>query len=416
MSVDPVQRPKRPIKVAHVTTVDLSLRYLLLNQLQSLQNAGYEVVGISAPGPDTAVVEAAGVRHVAAPLTRNLTPWSDLAALGRLLRIMRRERFQIVHCHTAKAEFLGQVAARLAGVPVVVDTFRGIYYRPDMHPLWRRLFLLMARIAAGCADVVLSQSQDHLQMAVREGICPPEKIEFLGNGIDVARFDRSRLEPECLARKRAELGLPPEAPVVGFVGRLVAEKGILELLAAARAIRERLPETRFLFVGPIDRDKPDVLTPDVAREYGLNGAAVFAGMRQDMPEMYALMDVFVLPSHRESFPRSPMEAAAMGVPCVVTDVPGCREAIAEGRNGFLVPLGNVPALVGAILQILGSPQTARHMADEGRRVALERFDERLVFDRVKAEYARLLRQKGLALPQPSSFAAGARSRRASTQR
>jgi glycosyltransferase involved in cell wall biosynthesis len=362
------------VKVAHITTIDLSLRYLLLNQLLSLQQAGYQVVGISSPGPAVPTIEAAGIRHIPVPLTRKLTPRTDLVAFWRLYRAMRRERFVIVHAHTPKAEFLGQLAARLAGVPVVVDTFRGLYFRSDMHPFWRHLFVSMARIAARCADIILCQSQANLQMAIEEGICPPDKIEYLGNGIDVRRFDRSTLNPEALALKRRELALPDRAPVVGFVGRLVAEKGIPELLQAARIVRERVPAARFLFVGPMDHDKPDALTPEAAQGYGLGDACTFTGMRQDMPEFYALMDLFVLPSHRESFPRSPMEASAMGVPCIVTAVPGCRETVEHGRNGLLIPLGDVQAMAAAILELLTDRGKARRMGSEGRQLALERFD------------------------------------------
>ncbi len=386
------------VKVAHITTIDMSLRYLLLNQLQSLQQAGYQVYGISSPGPDVPAIEAAGIHHIAVPMTRNVTPLADFISLWRLYRIMRRERFTIVHTHTPKAEFLGQMAARMAGVPIVVDTFRDIYFRDNMHPLWRRLFILMAKIASRCADVVLSQSSENMQMAIREGICPPEKIKHLGNGIDVQRFDPDSLDPGVVEKKRCDLALSPDAPLVGFVGRLVEDKGILELLQAARIVLREMPSVRFLIIGPVDHDKPDALIPEVAEAYGVADACVFTGMRQDMPELYALMDVFVLPSHRECFPRSPMEASAMGVPCVLTGIRGCREVVEHGRNGVLVPLGDVQALAGAILDLLTGREKARCMSEEGRRMALERFDERLVFDKVKAEYVRLLGEKGLPGP------------------
>jgi glycosyltransferase involved in cell wall biosynthesis len=292
---------------------------------------------------------------------------------------------------------LGQLAARLAGVPIVVDTFRGIYFRRGMHPLWRRLFILMARLAAGCADVVLSQSREAGQMALDERICPVEKLKFLGNGIDVTKFDPHRIDPVRLAQLRDRLGLNGIGPVVGFVGRLVREKGILELLAAAATIRADLPHIRFLIAGPIDAEKPDALTPEITRRYGLEAHCIFTGLfpPERMPELYALMDLFVLPSHRESFPRSPMEAAAMAVPCIVTDIPGCRETVEPGRNGLLTPLGDAPGLAQAMQTLLTDLDRAHQMGREGRQIALKRFDERLVFDKILAEYAQLLQQKGL---------------------
>jgi glycosyltransferase involved in cell wall biosynthesis len=228
----------------------------------------------------------------------------------------------------------------------------------------------------------------------------------LGNGIDVRRFDRSRVDPRELAVKRAEFGLPKSAPVVGFVGRLVKEKGVVELLQAAREILKRAPAARFLFVGPFDVEKPDALKPGIAQAHGIAEHCVFSGLRHDMPALYALMDVFVLPSHREGFPRSVLEASSMAVPCVVTDVRGCREAVAHGKNGLLVPRGDVRALSEAILEILSDRDKARQMGARGRQIALERFDERLVFDKVRTEYARLLARKGLARPRfaPSSSA------------
>jgi len=386
------------MRIAHVTTVDLSLRYLLLNQLASIRDAGYEVVGISAPGPDVDVVEAEGIRHIAIPMTRQFTPCADVLSLWRLYRAIRRERFAIVHTHTPKPGLLGQVAARLAGVPIVINTLHGFYFHDHMHHAWRRFYILTEKIAARCSDVILSQNSEDIQTAIREGICHPEKIKYLGNGIDVRRFNPANLDPETLAQKRRELGLPADAPVVGFVGRLVAEKGVLELLAAARTVVERLPGVRFLFVGPVDREKSDAITPELAAEYGLSEVCVFVGRRQDMPEMYGLMDVFALPSHREGFPRSPMEASAMGVPCVLTDIRGCREAVTHEQNGLLVPLGDVPALADAITTLLTDRDKARQMGEAGRQMALERFDEREVFRKVQNEYARLLMEKGLERP------------------
>jgi len=388
--------------VAHVTTADVSLRYLLRNQLEAIRERGYEVNGISSPGPDVDAIEASGVRHLAVAMTRRITPISDAWSLFGLYRLMRGRRFTIVHTHTPKPGLLGQIAARLAGVPVVIHTLHGFYFHDGSRPLVRRFYVTLEKIAARCSDLILSQNVEDVATAIREGIAPASRIRLLGNGIDLERFDPSCVGPPRRRATRAMLGLSEDAPVVGFVGRLVAEKGVRELLRAGRIVLDRLPDARFLFIGGTDTDKADRLTAEVASSLGLQEACVFAGIRQDMPEMYAAMDVFVLPSHREGFPRAPMEASAMKVPCVVTDVRGCRQVVTEGRNGLVTPLGDIEALARAILSILTNPALARRMGEDGRRRALREFDERSVFSTVLAEYARLLEAKGLGARIPEA--------------
>jgi len=380
----------------------MSVRYLLLNQLRSLGEAGYDVTAISATGPNVSFVRDAGIRHVVVPMTRNFTPVADLVSLRRLYQVMRRERFTIVHTHTPKPGLLGQIAAKLARVPVVINTIHGFYFHDGMPAHWRRFYIVMERVAARCSDSILSQNSEDIETAIREKICFRTQIQYLGNGIDIERFDRTRIDPQRLADIRRELGLPPAAPVVGFVGRLVTEKGINEFLQAAEIILRERPDARFLLVGPIDHAKRDAVSADLAQRYGVADACVFTGMRNDMPELYALMDIFVLPSHREGFPRSPMEASSMGVPCVVTDVRGCREAVEHERNGLLVPLRDVSTLASSIRALLNEPGRARRLGAAGRHMALDRFDERLVFEKVKAEYVRLLSQKGLSVPVSSA--------------
>jgi len=390
--------PSAPVKIAHVATVDLSLRFLLLNQLESLRDSGYSMTGISSTGPHVAALHESGVRHIAVPMTRSITPIADFIALVRLFRIMRRERFTIVHCHTPKAELLGQVAARLAGVPVVVDTFRGIYDGAGIGRCRRWLLVALSRLAAGRADLVLCQSREAMDSMVRAKVCPPERIALLGNGIDIRYFNRERLDARELDRVRHELGINGSHPVVGFVGRLVREKGILDLFRAMREVRARVPQAQLVVVGPTDTDKPDAVTPELARAYGVEHGCVFTGLRTDMPVLYGLMDVFVLPTSRESFPRAPMEASAMGVPCVLTDIPGCREVVDHGRNGVLVPVGSPAALADAIVTVLTHEELAAQMGAAGRQKAVESFDEERIFGTVKAAYARLLSERGIARP------------------
>ena len=220
----------------------MSLRYMLLNQLKSLQESGYDVYGISAPGPERPVIEAAGIHYLPVKMTRNFTPLADLAALWQLYRVLKRERFTIVHTHTPKPGLLGQLAARMAGVPIVINTIHGFYFHEHMQPIWRRFYITLEKIAARCSDVVLSQNHEDVDTAIQEGICQPERIKYLGNGFNLEQFDRACLDDSHLESKRRELSLPPDVPVVGFVGRLVAEKGILELLQAARLIVQQIPQ------------------------------------------------------------------------------------------------------------------------------------------------------------------------------
>jgi glycosyltransferase involved in cell wall biosynthesis len=384
------------VKIAHVTTVGISLYGLLLNQMRSLREEGYEVVAISSPSSFGPSIEAAGIRHIPIPISRNITPVADLISLWRLWRVMRRERFAIVHTHTPKAGLLGQLAARLAGVPLVVNTVHGFYLHSGMSPVARRIYLLLEKLAATCSDRILSQNTEDIELAVREHVCQREKIKFLGNGVDLTQFDPDAISTENVESFRAELGLKPGAPVVGFVGRLAAKrKGFADFLAAAQKISARVPDCRFLIVGESDHGKADAMKASAAGVHGMTDHCLFVGQRDgsELPHFYKLMDVLVLPSIFEGLPRVVMEASAMGVPAVVTDVKGNREAVLHGCNGLLVPLGDVPALAAAVVRILTDRELATKMGVNGRAMALERFDEQALFATVKNEYRRLLSEK-----------------------
>ncbi|HXK58777.1 MAG TPA: glycosyltransferase family 4 protein [Acidobacteriota bacterium] len=391
--------PEAPLRIAHVTTVSMSLRYMILSLLKSLSEAGCEVYGICSPGPEVEAVSAAGIRYLPVPMTRSFTPARDMHSLLELYRVMRRYRFTIIHTHTPKAGFLGQLAARMAGVPIIVNTVHGFYFHERTPFVKRRFYVALEKLAARCSTMVLSQSAEDMATAVNERICEPGKIQFLGNGVDATSFDPGRIRPETRDRKRQELGIPQSVPVIGFVGRIVAEKGIRELFQAFRIVQEALPEARLLMVGPADPEKNDALDFDAAHDYGIAEGCIFTGRREDMPDLYSLMDLVVLPSYREGFPRPPMEASFMGIPSVVTDVRGCREAVDHGVNGLIVPLGNVEALAAAILRLLKNPDERMRMGQAGRRIALERFDERRIAARVLQVYSQLLKSTGSTAPE-----------------
>lgn len=382
------------IRVAHVTTVDMTHRYLLMGQLRRLQDEGFDVTAISAPGPDVKDLEAMGIHHVAWPhATRAWDPVADIRAFRELVAILRRGRFHVVHTHNPKPGVMGRVAARVAGVPVVVNTVHGFYATPD-DPLARRVpVLALERLAARFSDLELYQSGEDLSWARRKGVVSPSRSVFLGNGTDLSRFDPSAVSPYRVAELRDELGIPVGAPLVGTIGRMVAEKGYREFFEAAQRIRREMPDVRFLAVGETDHSKPDAIrASEIDRR---SGDVVFAGWRADIPEILAMMDVFVLASWREGFPRSAIEAAAMGRPLVLTDIRGCREVVRDGVEGFLVPARDPAGLTDAISRLLREPKGRRRLGEAARARAVERFDERRVADIVTGAYRSLLDRKGL---------------------
>ena len=387
------------MKVAHVTNGEDALRYLLYHQLASLRDAGYEVVAISAPVKDTQLLRQMGVQHFAVSFTRSMyTTYHDLTAFLQLLRIFRRENCTIVHTHNPKPSILGQIAAKVAGVPVILNTLHGLYLHDQMPAPVRRICILMEKIAARCSDIILSQNLEDIDIAIREGICPPHKIKHLGNGIDLSEFTPDRFHPSEVMRKRAEIGIPERAKVIGFVGRLAARrKGFIVFLRAAQKVLTSVPNAYLLVVGEPDWGKLDAVDPSIIKEYGLADRCIYLGKRpnNELPLLYATMNVVALPSLFEGIPRVVMEASAMKVPVVATDVKGNREAVQDGYNGILVPLDDVDQLAQAIISVITDEEKARYMGEWGSRIATERFDEQIVFNKIRKEYERLLAEKGL---------------------
>ena len=379
---------RRPLRVAHLTTTDLTLRYLLLGQLRRLSAEGYEVTGISAPGPNAGALQAEGIRHLPwRNATRSWNPVADVRALAELVALLRRERFDLVHTHNPKPGVLGRVAARLAGTPLVVNTVHGLYATPEDRLRKRAAVLGLEWLAGRCSDLELYQSEEDLAWAGHLRLARKGRSHLLGNGTDTGFFDPAQVPPERAAALRRELGLPADALVVGAVGRLVAEKGYRELFAAARAVRQADPRVRFLAVGAPDLEKADAISE--AELAAAAGDVLVTGWRDDVRDLLAVMDVFVLASWREGMPRSAIEAAAMGRALVLTDIRGCREVARHDREALLVPPRDPGALAAAISRLAADPALRERLATAARGRALERFSEKDVAERVVAHYRRL---------------------------
>ena len=384
-------RRQRPLLV-HLTTVDLSLAYLLLPQLIAFREAGYEVVGVSAPGEHVATLEAHGIRHL--PLTRSTRAAdvrADLATAVDFARLCRRLRPDIVHTHNPKPGVYGRILARLTGVPVVVNTVHGLYALPT-DPWPKRLVVYtLERIATAFSQAELLQNPEDVPTLRRLRV-PAAKLHLLGNGVDLNRFD-PEVPRDARARVRAELGVSDEDVVVGLVGRLVAEKGYREVFAAAEQLRATHPDARVVVAGPTDLDKADAITQDEIDRAAEVAGVRFLGMHTEVERLYPAFDLYVLASHREGFPRSAMEAAAMGLPLVLTDIRGCRQVVEHGSNGLLVPARDPSALAAAIGQLVDDPSLRAAMGRAARDKALVEFDDRRQVAITLEVYERLLARR-----------------------
>jgi glycosyltransferase involved in cell wall biosynthesis len=386
--------------VAHLTTVDLSLRFLLWPQLLAVVESGSEAYGISSAGPWVVELEEAGVRHVELrSSTRGVSLLSDIRASIEFWREIRKLPVTVLHTHNPKPGIYGRILGRLAGVPVVVNTLHGFYATETDRLLKRLVVYGLEMLAARFSDAELHQNVEDLELARRLHIVRRSRSRLLGNGIDLARFDPAGVDLATRNRLRAELGATDNQVVVGTVGRLVAEKGFPELFEAVEQLGD---DYVVAIIGPVDPDKPDALPADMIERAERAGVR-FLGMRKDMEDLYSAMDLFILPSHREGFPRAAMEAAAMGLPVVATDIRGCRQVVRHGINGLLIPVRDPTAIREAIQALGEDPATRAAMSRASRDIAIDEFDEKKVVAIVIDTYCEALAAKGLGHLIPGSW-------------
>jgi glycosyltransferase involved in cell wall biosynthesis len=381
---------KKPVKVLQVAAIDTTVHSLLKPLLDRLRKEGYNVHVACSPGPRLPSLEKEGYSVHPISIARKVSPLSNVQSLWCLYRLMRRERFAVVHVHTPVAAALGRIAAKLAQVPMVVYTAHGFYFH-ELMPRWKRRSIISIERALGqwCTDLLLTQSAEDADTAVREKIAANERVVWIGNGVDPQEFVRPPSETV-----RTKLGFTSENRVIGFIGRLVREKGVEELFEAMARVATQFPKARLLVVG--DTLKSDRDTQTIARlnriitSERLDNVVKFTGFRDDTPDLLAIMDVFVLPSHREGMPRTILEAMAAGKPVVATNIRGCREEVLDEATGLLVPVCNSDALAEAILRILSDDELAHRIGEAGRKRVQEEFDEADVLRRQVDVYRKLL--------------------------
>jgi glycosyltransferase involved in cell wall biosynthesis len=384
-----IHRSRSSPTLLHLTTADISLALLLGPQLRAFKEAGWTVIGASAPGPYVTDLRSWGIEHVALRhATRAWSPRQDVQAVGELVAVFRRLRPDVVHTHNPKPGLYGRLAARVAGVPVIVNTVHGLYATADDRVSRRVAVYAAERLASACSHAELVQNPEDVQTLRRIGV-PSAKVQLLGNGIDLTRFDPAAVDREATQGARREMGAADGDVVVGVVGRLVWEKGYREVFQAARLLGRHAANVKFVVVGPDDPAKSDAV--DSAAICDARGLGVrFLGMRRDVETLYSAFDVFALASYREGFPRSAMEAAAMAVPIVATDIRGCRQVVDDGVTGLLVPVRDPHRLAAALQRLAGNGELRRRMGAAGRQKALKEFDQSRIIATTLATYERLI--------------------------
>ncbi len=389
-----MSRPLRVLRV--ITRLNIggpAIHAILLNQ--GLDRGRFQsrlVTGTEAPteGSLRDLAEQRGVAPLVLPeLGRELNPLNDLLAAARLARLMRRLRPDIVHTHMAKAGTTGRLAARLAGVPIVIHTYHGHVFHSYFSPAKTWLVIAIERALALLTDRLVAVGEKQRREIASYGIAPLDKIQAIPLGLELDRF----LKVEALrGQVRQELGFGPEERLVGIVARLVPIKAHEVFLQAAVQVHRQEPRARFLVVGDGERRRE---LEALARDLGLAEATRFLGWRSDLERLYAELDVVALSSLNEGSPVALIEAMAAGRPVVSTDVGGVSEVVQHRVSGLLVPPRDSQALADALLSVLREPGLGEALGQAARAAVYPRYASRRLIQDVESLYLSLARQKGL---------------------
>ena len=372
-------------KIVYFVTVDWFFCSHFLERAVAAREAGYEVLVLANVDRHGDIIRAAGLRMLSLPISRSsLSPFGALLALLRIVRVYRRERPDLIHHVALKPILLGGLAARLTGCRRIVNAVVGCGYAfSSQHPVARMIRPILTMglrlLLNPRGSRVVFENSDDLNSFAKAGLVRREdSVLIRGAGVDPGRFQTN---------SRAH-GLP----IVVLVARLLWDKGVGEFMEAARMLKGRGVKARFVIVGEPDSENRACVDHVTLEAWRTEGVVELWGFRSDIPQVFAEATIACLPSYREGLPKSLLEAMAAGVPCVTTDVPGCREAVRDGDNGLLVPVKNASALADALEDLLVNPDLAKKMGERGRQRLEQEFSERHVNDSTLALYREMLAQ------------------------
>lgn len=385
------------MKLFRLSTVPVSLNILLKGQLKYLSGF-YKITAVSGGGMDlNEVKEREGVEVKAIEIKREISLFKDLASLWNLYHFFRNERPTIIHSITPKAGLLSMTAGILAGVPIRIHTFTGLIF-PAKTGFMYWLLKNMDRLTCLFATHIIPEGEGVKRDLVLHKVTgKPLKVIGNGNvnGIDVDYFNVHAIPNDIKQSHSAELGILPDHFVFIFIGRLVSDKGINELVQAFNLIHQKYPHSRLLLVGNAEPEL-DPLLPETERLIRSHPGIITTGFQSDVRPYLAISNALVFPSYREGFPNVPMQAGAMGLPSIVTDINGCNEIIQHEFNGLIIPPKNTDALVSAMSRLIAEPNLTDALASNARESIVSRFDRHVLWNLIKEEYDAQLRIHGLS--------------------
>lgn len=381
-------------KLIRITTVPLSLDKLIEGQLNFMSQF-YEVTAISSNYEELKKIkEKEDVEIFPIEMTRQITPFQDLKSVYQLYKFFKKEKPFIVHSHTPKAGIVSMLAAFLARVPNRLHTVAGLPLM-EARGIKRTILNFVEKLTYSCATKVYPNSQGLYDFIAAEKFTVLKKLKVIGNGssngINTEYFNSKHFSEVQKSNLKQELGIHENDFVFIFVGRLVGDKGINELVEAFSKLcvsSSRVENIKLLLVGPLETDL-DPLFPETLKEIESNVNILSVGFQKDVRPYFAISKALVFPSYREGFPNVVMQAGAMGLPSIVTNINGCNEIVQEKYNGIIIPKKNTSAIFEAMKQLLLDEQLYQKIQQHSREVIVKRYEQEIVWQAILEEYKKL---------------------------
>ncbi|TGN26865.1 glycosyltransferase family 1 protein [Empedobacter tilapiae] len=351
----------------------------------------FEVIGISSSDEELEEVKNdEGIAVIPIEMSRKITPVQDIKSLIKTYKYLKKEQPQIVHTHTPKAGIVGMLAAKLAGVPIRLHTVAGL---PLMEAVGvkRKVLDFVEKLTYSSATKVYPNSKGLYDFILQNSYTSADKLKVIGegssNGIDTSFFSRQQISEEKQAQLKIKLQIQPTDFVFVFVGRLVGDKGINELIKAFSKLNKQ--NVKLLLVGPLESEL-DPLQDETLKEIEINPAILTVGFQKDVRPYFAISHALVFPSYREGFPNVVMQAGAMELPSIVSDINGCNEIIIEGRNGTIIPVKSSDVILIAMQKMIDDKDFYHELKKNARPMIQARYEQSVVWNALLAEYNQLI--------------------------